>query len=56
MASQQSSIDSMQEQITRMRDLIRSMTSGIVGIIAAAAAADADDRLLLNIAFFALKT
>ena len=30
MASQQSSIDSMQEQITRMRDLIRSMTSGTV--------------------------
>jgi len=28
MVSQQSVIDSMQEQITRMRDLIRSMSSG----------------------------
>jgi len=35
---QQSNIDSMQEQITRMRDLVRSMTSGT----GRAAAAEAD--------------
>ena len=39
MESQQSSIDTMQEQITRMRDLIRSMTSGRP-IATAAAASD----------------